>query len=298
MKASKIRIVVILLLIIFFGLLILFGWSRNIYEGLPQDASIYVGNDKKKTLDFTTDSTFKIDKITTVTVPDEAPPAHSKDTAKTVLQSTNSTDCYFIGIYYFTPKVMKTPVIKGADLPIAFINHNLPDGYNLYFSNSNANAEHFGGNISPANTTAVYIEKTVTGTTDDRDSNYDSRSNKPNFIDKIKQRIAGGGKQLKDWDTTTQIDGSLIAWSSRFKGGTKIPDDASKIYLVNVPRGTTKPVAQEYKAASNIPKTSIIGSFNVQYNTSNNTTALIPGADDKNENVGLINLVNIYVKLK
>ena len=277
MKASKIRIVVILLLIIFFGLLILFGWSRNIYEGLPQDASFYKGS--TTTLDFTTDSTFKI------TTMDKNNPAPSE-----------STD-YFISIYYFTPKVMKTPVIKGADLPIAFINHNLPDGYNLYFSNSNANAEPFGGNTSPANTTAVYIEKTVTGTTNDSESNY--TGNKPNFIETIsKQKLASGGKQLKDWDKKSQIDGPVITWSSRFKGGTKIPDDASKIYLVKVPRGTTKPVPQVYIAASSIPKTSIIGSFNAQYNPTNNTAALIPGSEDKNENVGLINLVNIYVKLK
>lgn len=284
MKASKIRIVVILLLIIFFGLLILFGWSRNIYEGLPKDASFYKGS--TTTLDFTT-SDYKIDKITTI----EPTPSAS---TKTVLSLKDGEKGYFISIYYFTPKTMPKQPIKGANLPIAFINHNLPDGYKLYFSNSNATADPFGGNISPANTTAVFIEKT--GTSDDIEKNYEG--NDPKFIATIKQKIASGGKPLKEWDKKSQNDGPVVSWSSRFKGVTKIPPDASNFYLVNVPAGTTKPVPQVYITASSIPRTSIVGSFNVQYNPSNNTTALIPGADDKNENVGLINLVNVYVKLK
>ena len=108
MKARKIRIVVILLLIIFFGLLILFGWSSNIYEGLQNDASFYKSS--TKTLDFTTDSNFKIDKITTID------PKPSASIAKTLFKLKTEEKCYFISIYYFYSSLLgifeKQTVVK------------------------------------------------------------------------------------------------------------------------------------------------------------------------------------------
>ena len=133
MKASKIRIVVILLLIIFFGLLILFGWSRNIYEGLTKVAKPTgpVGGTAPAG---TAATIYKSDtKTTTFASTDLFTVKPNDDASKIDINS------YFIQIYYYLPKISE---YSGTKLPISHIYHNLPSCFKVSFTN--LDSEKFG----------------------------------------------------------------------------------------------------------------------------------------------------------
>lgn len=132
MKASKIRIVVILLLIIFFGLLILFG-SRNIYEGIktatvqttPVGGSAPAGTAATIYNSGTKTTTFASTDLITV--------------KKNVDASKIDNNSYFMKVYYYLPK--KTEY-SGTKLPISHIYHNLPSCFKVSFTN--IDSEKFG----------------------------------------------------------------------------------------------------------------------------------------------------------
>lgn len=127
MKASKIRIVVILLLIIFFGLLILFG-SRNIYEGIkmttkqtgpvggtaPQGSKSTIYKPNTKT------TTFASTDLITV--------------KQTKEPSNIDKDSYFMKVYYYLPKTEEYSATK--NYPISYIHHNLPSCLKVSFTNT------------------------------------------------------------------------------------------------------------------------------------------------------------------
>jgi hypothetical protein len=139
MKASKIRIVVILLLIIFFGLLILFG-SRNIYEGAtaevqkgpvggtaPKGSKATIYNTNKKSITFATTDLITVKQI--------------KDINKI------DSNSYFMKVYYYIPK----PHEYGGNkyYPISYIHHNLPSCFKVSFTNTDA--EGFGPSTDYSN---------------------------------------------------------------------------------------------------------------------------------------------------
>jgi hypothetical protein len=283
MKSSRFKIIFVLLVLILIGLLILFLKSRNIYEGAtpaaapPTDANIY--SSSNKTLDFSRDSKFKLDC---------SPPISAAGT----FNGKDATGGYFINIYYFTPNKDQI-TISESNLPIAFINHNLPTTYNVYFSNMN-DTTNFGGNISPTTSTLVFIEKTGTS---DAQNNYDSKSNKPNFITSSDVNVAGSDKSkkiinLKDWSkpNVNWISGTKPVWSSRYGGSSKINDDTLMVQAAASP--TSPPTKQEYKK---LTTKNIICCFPVQYNP--NPKLTVDKTLDTNSKIGLVNLVNIYVKL-
>ena len=138
MKGIKIKIIIVLLLIIFFGLLILFG-SRNIYEGI-KTVQIQPKNLAPK-----------------ITCTDRGcPVALLENYNKDFIPSKNKlTDKgkYFINVYYAYPDILKDPPknISAAGLPIVYLYHNLPTEYKLYFSNS----DDFGYLMGPR----IYMQK-------------------------------------------------------------------------------------------------------------------------------------------
>ena len=129
MKAGKIKTVVILLLLIFFGLLILFG-SRNIYEGVtnsappsPLTSNLYTPPVSSGWIVGT-----GLGNVTSIS-------AHG--------QTTNFTrGPYFISVYYYIPDqyIVNSngkPSFNNASIPIIYLNHNLDTSkYNVYFCNS------------------------------------------------------------------------------------------------------------------------------------------------------------------
>jgi len=277
MKASKIRIVVILLLIIFFGLLILFG-SRNIYEGAatatpppPADSTIYTSN----TLDFSRDSGY----ITTLSTG--------------MSKYSPSSGEYTIKIYFFVPKTGSSSLTNDG-LPIGFINHNLPGEYNLYFNNMN-DTKNFGGNISPSTLqTSIYIEKS--GKTD-TDSNSVIDYGKVEYAtqtDKIKSLKTCKDNGNGSWKLATNASGKTPLVYATRKTGTKINDSH---YVVKVPANLSSPSKHEYKQISTLKPVSAMTSFPIAYGSLKNTNPVPYTKDDISKDVGLINLINIYVKL-
>jgi hypothetical protein len=278
MKASKIRIVVILLLIIFFGLLILFG-SRNIYEGAatatppPADSTIYT----EKTLDFSKDSGYITTLSTGVTT--YSPPSGE----------------YTIKVYFFVPKTDSSSLTKDG-LPIGFINHNLPpDKYNLYFNNMN-DTKNFGGNISPSTLqTSIYIEKYDKPDTDTNSVidyarvDYATQNDK---IKSLKECIINGNNS---WRLATNASGKTPLVYATRKSGTKINDSH---YVVKVPANLSSPSKHEYIQISTLKPVSAMTSFPIAYGILSNTNPVPYTKGDISKDVGLINLVNIYVKLK
>ncbi len=129
--AVKIRIVVILLLIIFFGLLILFG-SRNIYEGATSSIiTILPQNPLTDKPTSTVSGTLPPRFVNTINTP--------KSGTSFGLNKNNTVpsdiDKYkFINVYYYFPDNQK-PGFTSADLPIIYLSHNISD-YNVYFCNS------------------------------------------------------------------------------------------------------------------------------------------------------------------
>ena len=280
MKASKIRIVVILLLIIFFGLLILFG-SRNIYEGAatatppppPADSTIYT----EKTLDFSRDSNY----ITTLSTG--------------VTTYSPSSGEYTIKVYFFVPKTGSSS-LTNTGLPIGFINHNLPSEYNLYFNNIN-DTKNFGGNISPSTLqTTIYIEKS--GKTD-TDSNSVIDYGKVEYAtqtDKIKSLKTCKDNGNNSWKLATNASEKTPLVYATIKSGTsKIMDSH---YIAKVPANLSSPSKHEYKQISSITPISAMTSFPIAYGLLSNTNPVPYAGTDNSKDVGLINLVNIYVKLK
>jgi len=131
MKASRIRIVVILLLIIFFGLLILFG-SRNIYEGLDSQGD-----------PTTTAPTGDAIPTSFVAVNNMGDSYASKPFLKATVDKYGmnkivpSKPLNFINVYYYFPDKYKPTGFDKPDLPIVYLYHNFsPDDYNIYFSNN------------------------------------------------------------------------------------------------------------------------------------------------------------------
>jgi hypothetical protein len=125
MKSIKIKIVIVLLLIIFFGLLILFG-SRKIYEGLDTTTDLVDINPKYN-------RTFT--------------PGKQKLTGQ-----------YFINVYYAHPDVSRkvTTMENLSSMPIVYLYHNLPDDFKVCFSNSE---KYFGNEKNTSSTTRIYIQK-------------------------------------------------------------------------------------------------------------------------------------------
>jgi hypothetical protein len=129
MKASRIRIVVILLLIIFFGLLILFG-SRNIYEGLDSqgDPTTTAPTGDAIPTSFVVVNNMQSNLTDKPILPKDAPYGLNK---KVPNKPTN-----FINVYYYFPDKYKSGFAE-ADLPIVYLYHNFsPDDYTIYFSNN------------------------------------------------------------------------------------------------------------------------------------------------------------------
>jgi hypothetical protein len=132
MKGSKLKIAVILLLIIFFGLLILFGgfFSRPMLEGA---------------LNKTASSNFnsmKIDLISGTGIPSGSQTiTKSFDPNKYSFSNnitTNLKGNYYIQVYYGIPAKadIQSPTFINSFLPIVYLNHNLPTNYKVFFSNS------------------------------------------------------------------------------------------------------------------------------------------------------------------
>ena len=147
---NKLRVIVIILLIIFFGLLILFG-SRNIYEGATPGIPTGARAVTKATPSSTPSST-----------PQENP-CRTKG-CPTIDTSYNSTfipgtgkftgiGTHFINVYYAYPDISKSsPSNPGpADLPIVYLYHNIPEPYKVYFTNMGSWANLPG--------TKIYIQK-------------------------------------------------------------------------------------------------------------------------------------------
>jgi hypothetical protein len=286
MKASKIRIVVILLLIIFFGLLILFG-SRNIYEGARSvsvqapattaatsgDSSIYTSN----TLDFSRDLGY----ITTLSTG--------------MSKYSPSSNEYFIKVYFFVPKT-GSKTLKLSDIPIGFINHNLPSEYNLYFNNMN-NTTSFGGNISPSTLqTSIYIEKSGKPDTDTNSVIDYAKVDYAIKTDKITSLKTCKDNGNNSWTltTTTNNGKTPLVYATR-KTGTKILDSH---YVVKVPSNSPSPFKHEYKQISSLKPVSAMTSFPIAYGSIKLTNLIPYDGKDISKDVGLINLVNVYVKLK
>jgi hypothetical protein len=129
MKASKIRIVFILLLIIFFGLLILFGY-RNIYEGAT-NVNPALNPLKDKPTKESGALPLKFVKPSNTLVAGAGSGAKPK-LGTTIVPNPKPTN--FISVYYYFPnKYIKN--FNTADLPIIYLFHNITD-YNVYFCNS------------------------------------------------------------------------------------------------------------------------------------------------------------------
>jgi hypothetical protein len=278
MKISKFRIILILLLIIFFGLLILFNFNK-IYEGSTPinpstNASIY--DSSKKTLDFALDPSYNTTTVTTF------------DTTKNGPPKTAANSEYIIKIYFFTPKG-NTKNITKFNLPIAFINHNLPAEYNLYFNNSTSSTNNFNGIISPESSQAsMYIEK------------LNTKDSSANFIFSTEIYYATkSGSSLKTIKETGINKWELAKKNPNYTMNTGPPNNNNRNRnVVMVPRNLDKPTKQEYKNIST-PNNNAIISFVVNYGSYGNVPNMItPNSSDKNEDIGSINLVNVYVKFK
>jgi len=174
MKASKIRIVVILLLIIFFGLLILFG-SRNIYEGA--ESAKPDPTTKAPTGDAVPN---KFVDVNNMGESKESKPILAENSKYGSLMNKtvpSKKPKNFINVYYYFPDKYKSPFGE-ADLPIIYLYHNFsPDDYNIYFSNNspftsstparqNIYIESKGKTIK--NPTACWKEYAVTSTKSDK----------------------------------------------------------------------------------------------------------------------------------
>ena len=133
MKASKIRIVVILLLIIFFGLLILFG-SRNFYEGVTNATA---GDPTKTAPTGAAVPTKFVDVNNMGTIYKDKPFLAPSTKYGSLMNKTVPTKpTNFINVYYYFPDKYKSSFGE-ADLPIMYLYHNFsPDDYNIYFSNN------------------------------------------------------------------------------------------------------------------------------------------------------------------
>jgi hypothetical protein len=92
--------------------LILFGWSRNIYEGVTSATITPIYNSDKKT------STFASTDLITA--------------KQNVDNSKIDNNSYFMKVYYYLPKASE---YKGSKLPISHIYHNLPNDYTVSFTN-------------------------------------------------------------------------------------------------------------------------------------------------------------------
>ena len=132
MKASKIRIIVILLLIIFFGLLILFG-SRNLYEGA--ESATANPTTTPPTGDAVPKNFVDVNNMGKI-YKDKAFLAPSTKYGSLMNKTVPTKPTNFINVYYYFPDKYNSSFSK-ADLPIMYLYHNFsPDDYNIYFSNN------------------------------------------------------------------------------------------------------------------------------------------------------------------
>jgi len=132
MKGSKLKIAVILLLIIFFGLLILFGgfFSRPILEGAAETVTFPSTTNLTPKI---APSSGKISKVFTYPLD-----KNNKPNKTSVNVKNNDDKVYCIQIYYGIPPGKGgsgTGTFSTNSLPIMYLNHNVPAQYTVSFTN-------------------------------------------------------------------------------------------------------------------------------------------------------------------
>ena len=99
------------------------------------------------------------------------------------------------------------------------------------------------------------------------------------------------------WRLATNASGKTpLVYATRKSGTGKIMDSH---YVVKVPANLSSPSKHEYKQISTLKPVSAMTSFPIAYGLLTGNTNPVPyAASDISKDVGLINLVNVYVKLK
>jgi hypothetical protein len=285
---NKLRVIVIILLIIFFGLLILFG-SRNIYEG----ATGIPANSRA---------------VTTAT-PSSTPPAQSckikpgcpTDFADPSYNSSfipgtgkfTGIGTHFINVYYAYPDISKSGSSNPgpADLPIVYLYHNIPDTYKLYFTNMGSWANLPG--------TRIYIQKPS--------ENKDVNKVKPTLLykqyaiipnNKDENNLTGWKKNMK-WAGST-IDSALFKemLDKPYVAGGKNVDGKAGNTDGSDPKATNiLPITYDIQLDPANGKTIW---FDAAYNQVGNGFVVPTNTTDKGrtaDGLGFLNLVTYYLTL-